>query len=67
MLKTYLERSARFFRLGNLAEGMVALQAYSEDKMRKTDAFLAELNVALDRGDYLAAADILEYELIPHL
>ncbi len=60
MIPELLSRAAAYFRLGRHASGRTSLQAYFVHRDRKTDAGISEIMGCLNRGDYIAAADLVD-------
>ncbi len=62
-----MERAARFFRLGRIGEGGVSIQVWFEHPERGDDGRILHLINAMERGDYLCVADVLDVMRISRL
>ncbi len=60
-----LLRAIIFFRRGQNASGAVSLDAFGKSPLRNEMLDMSELNVAVNLGDYLRAADIIEQTFLP--
>ena len=60
-----LDRSWRFWRLGMNAMGCISYQAFLNHKECRDSELLLEVNEAVRRGDFIRAADTLQYLVRP--